>query len=116
MTEELTLRMREIVMSETKKNISIKTCCLSIHPDGFLLPTNLFIYLALERHGLSNCSFVRNFIKGDVSIIAVKKFINYEISYCHGLAFLLGFIQMDAYWCMYLPRFLESHGLSKLQL
>ena len=36
MTEELTLRMREIVMSETKKNISIKTCCLSIHPDGFL--------------------------------------------------------------------------------
>ena len=36
MTEELTLRLREILMSETNKNISIKTCCLSIHPDGFL--------------------------------------------------------------------------------
>ena len=85
------------------------------------IPTYLFIYLALGRHGLSNCSFVRNFIKGDVSIIAVKKFMNYEIlnlssSYGHGLASLLGFIQMDAYWCMYLPRLQECHGLSKLQL
>ena len=79
------------------------------------IPTYLFIYLALERHGLSNCSFVRNFIKGDVSIIAVKK-LNLSSSYGHGLASLLGFIQMDAYWCMYLPRLLESHGLSKLQL
>ena len=85
------------------------------------IPTYLFIYLALERHGLSSCSFVRNFIKGDVSIIAVKKVMNYEIlnlssSYGHGLASLLGFIQMDAYWCMYLPRLLECHGLSKLHL
>ncbi len=28
-------------------------------------------------------------------------------SYCRGIATLLEFIQMDAYWCMYLPCLLE---------